>query len=415
MNALYSIFIVTLVVLTGIIIFLIMQNLILKEQLEKQEKILFSAQNLSRKMYELGDKKEFFKETWEILKYITNADEFTYFRFDGVNMLVPEYVEGVYKNEILKMRLKLGEGFSGKIALERSPSILNNANKSSISIHVPGTPDEDSALLGLPVIFGNELYGVILLTKLGGAQFTNGELKIAEVFVNISSAFIAGLVHTSTIRKGLIDTLKALVTAVELKDTYTAGHSVRVSKIAETLAKNMGLPFREVLRCRIGGLLHDIGKIGIKEEILKNGEPLTPELQEEVRKHPELGYHLLKKTKILEDVAETILYHHEWYNGKGYPRGLKDGEIPISARIVHIGDAIDAMTSGRLHSPRKTVDEALEELKKFSGIQFDPKVVEVAITSKEEIGRALLEKTEDVVIEDNNLLPGSLKGSGQFK
>jgi len=354
-------------------------------------------------MYELGDKEEFFKETWSILKYITNADEFTYFRFDGIDTLIPECVYGVYKEQILTTKLKLGQGFSGKVALERTPRFLNNANKSSITVHVLGTPNEDSALLGLPVIFGNELYGVILLTKLGGAQFTSEELKIAEIFTNILSAFIAGRVHISTIRRGLLDALKTLIAAVELKDTYTAGHSLRVSLISEILAKKIGLPQKEVSKCRIGGLLHDIGKIGLREEILKNGIPLTDELRIDVRKHPELGYELVRKMKILEGVAEVVLYHHEWYNGKGYPRGLKDGEIPICARIVHVADAIDAMTSGRLHSSRKTIDEAFEELVRFAGTQFDPKIVNVALSSREKIEQVLKEQIQKTILEDEEL------------
>ena len=403
MNTFYSTSIVLLTVLVGTIIALIIQNLTLKERLEKQQKILSSAQTLSRKMYELGDKEELFKETWSILKYITNADEFTYFRFDGIDTLIPEYVDGVYKEQISKTKLKLGQGFSGKVALERTPRFLNNANKSSISVHVPGTPNEDSALLGLPLIFGNELYGVILLTKLGGAQFTNEELKIAEIFTNILSAFIAGGVHASTIRRGLLDALKTLIAAVELKDTYTAGHSLRVSLISEILAKKVGLPQKEVSKCRIGGLLHDIGKIGLREEILKNGIPLTDELRINVRKHPELGYELVRKMKVLEGVAEVVLYHHEWYNGEGYPKGLKDGEIPICARIVHVADAIDAMTSGRLHSSRKTIDEAFEELARFAGTQFDPKIVRIALSSREKIEQVLKEQIQKTIFEDEEL------------
>ncbi|MCI4463558.1 MAG: HD domain-containing protein [Caldisericum sp.] len=403
MNTFYSTSIVLLTVLVGTIIALIIQNLTLKERLEKQQKILSSAQTLSRRMYELGDKEEFFKETWSILKYITNADEFTYFRFDGIDTLIPECVYGVYKEQILNTKLKLGQGFSGKVALERTPSFLNNANKSSISVHVPGTPNEDSALLGLPVIFGTELYGVILLTKLGGAQFTSEELKIAEIFTNILSAFIAGRAHISTIRSGLLDALKTLIAAVELKDTYTAGHSLRVSLISEILAKEIGLPQKEVSKCRIGGLLHDIGKIGLREEILKNGIPLTDELRIDVRKHPELGYELVRKMKVLEGVAEVVLYHHEWYNGKGYPKGLKDGEIPICARIVHVADAIDAMTSGRLHSSRKTIDEAFEELVRFAGIQFDPKIVRIALSSREQIEQVLKEQIQKTILEDEEL------------
>jgi HD-GYP domain-containing protein (c-di-GMP phosphodiesterase class II) len=122
-----------------------------------------------------------------------------------------------------------------------------------------------------------------------------------------------------------------------------------------------------------------------------------------VRKHPELGYELVRKMKVLEGVAEVVLYHHEWYNGKGYPRGLKDGEIPICARIVHVADAIDAMTSGRLHSSRKTIDEAFEELARFAGTQFDPKIVRIALSSREKIEQVLKVQIQKTIFEDEEL------------
>lgn len=370
---------------------------------KKQNLVLEAVQKLSRKMYSLVEKEEFFREMWSVLKGITNSDEFTYLRFDGVDTLIPEFVEGIYREQILKVRLKLGEGFSGKVALEKTPKLLNNANKSSMVKHVPGTPNDDSALLGVPVIFGTDLYGVILLTKLGGKSFNEEELQITEIFVNIASGLIAGTNLINTIQTGVFDMLNTLIKAVELKDTYTAGHSLRVAKIAELLATKMGLPKREITKCKIGGLLHDIGKIGIKEEILKNGDPLSVEGKNEIYRHPELGYKLIKKLRILEGVADTILYHHEWYNGQGYPYGLKDGQIPISSRVVIVADAIDAMTSGRPHSVRKSLDEAFDELLKFKGIQFDPKVVEIALNSKEEIQRILNEDIKETILEDEEL------------
>ncbi|MGC8690710.1 MAG: HD domain-containing phosphohydrolase [Caldisericum sp.] len=375
----------------------------LSKKIKRQEIILNGAQKLSRMLYELEEQENFLREMWNILKTVTNADEFTYFKFDGIDTLIPEYVEGIYRDQILKTRLKLGEGFSGKVALEKTPKYLNSANKSNIAKHIPGTPNEDSALLAVPIVFNDELYGVILLTKLGNKKFNEEELNRTEMLVNMAASLIAEIRLVNTIKNSFIEMLKALITAVELKDTYTAGHSLRVSKIAEIIAENMGLPATEIARCRIGGLLHDIGKIGIKEDILKNDTPLTPELREDIIRHPELGYKLIKKLKILESVAETVLYHHEWFNGKGYPFRLKGSEIPISSRIVHVADAIDAMVSGRPHSKRKTLNEAMEELIRFSGIQFDPLVVKVALQSKEEIESILKEDIKESILDDEKL------------
>lgn len=398
---------VLIIALFAIAIFsiaLFLANRRLRNRIREQNIILSSSKELSRMMYQLVDKEEFFKEMWKALKQITNADEFTYFKFDKVDTLIPEFVDGVYREQILKVRPHLGEGLSGKVALERKPRFLNNADKSPLAQHVPGTPNDNSALLASPVIFGSDLYGVILLTKLGGKNFNEKDLRNVEIFMNIASAHIAGESLISTVRSGLFDMLQALITAVELKDTYTAGHSLRVSKIAELIATELNLPQKEIAKSKIGGLLHDIGKIGIDEKILKEWNVLNEEEKIAISKHPEYGYMLVKNVKLLNGVAETILYHHEWYGGKGYPNGLKGYEIPISSRIVLVADAIDAMTSRNLLNSKKNLDEAFEELIRFSGTQFDPEIVKTAINAKEKIIKILNEPIENgATIDDENL------------
>ncbi|MBP8612657.1 MAG: HD domain-containing protein [Candidatus Atribacteria bacterium] len=381
--------IIALLVLAVFNIVSFLANRRLRNRVREQNIILSSSKELSRMMYQLVDQEAFFKEMWKTLKQITNADEFTYFRFDKVDTLIPEFVDGVYREQIIKVRPHLGEGLSGKVALERKPRFLNNADKSPLTQHVPGTPKDDSALLASPVIFGSDLYGVILLTKLGGKNFNEKELKNVEIFMNIASAHIAGESLIATVRSGLVDMLQALITAVELKDTYTAGHSLRVSKIAELIATELKLPQKEIAGSKIGGLLHDIGKIGIDEKILKEWNVLSEEEKTAISKHPEYGYMLVKNVKLLNGVAETILYHHEWYNGKGYPKGLKGNEIPISSRIILVADAIDAMTSRNLLNPKKNLDETIAELMRFSGTQFDPEIVTIAINNKEKIAEIL--------------------------
>ena len=383
------IFVLIIILFAIFSIVLFLANRRLYNRIREQNIILSSSKELSRMMYQLVDQEAFFKEMWKTLKQITNADEFTYFRFDKVDTLIPEFVDGVYREQIIKVRPHLGEGLSGKVALERKPRFLNNADKSPLTQHVPGTPKDDSALLAYPVIFGSDLYGVILLTKLGGKNFNEKELKNVEIFMNIASAHIAGESLIATVRSGLVDMLQALITAVELKDTYTAGHSLRVSKIAELIATELKLPQKEIARSKIGGLLHDIGKIGIDEKILKEWDVLSEEEKTAISKHPEYGYMLVKNVKLLNGVAETILYHHEWYNGKGYPKGLKGNEIPISSRIILVADAIDAMTSRNLLNPKKNLDETIAELMRFSGTQFDPEIVTTAINAKEKIAEIL--------------------------
>lgn len=136
--------IIALLVLAVFNIVSFLANRRLRNRVREQNIILSSSKELSRMMYQLVDQEAFFKEMWKTLKQITNADEFTYFRFDKVDTLIPEFVDGVYREQIIKVRPHLGEGLSGKVALERKPRFLNNADKSPLTQHVPGTPkDED--------------------------------------------------------------------------------------------------------------------------------------------------------------------------------------------------------------------------------------------------------------------------------
>lgn len=383
-----------------LLVFITSSKLITVSQENKKLSIIISSlQNLSREVYKLTNKTHFMSAMWETLKEVTNADEFTYFVFDGRDTLIPEYVDGVYRNEILKVRLKLGEGFTGRVATTREPAFLNEANKSPISKHIPGTPHEESSLLATPITFNNKLYGAILLTKLQGKKFNKEELKITEIFTNMVASLIASQDYITTIKSGFTGLISVLVKSVELKDTYSAYHSLRVSLISEAIAKEMNLPDAEVYRCKIGGLLHDIGKIGVPEEILKTDKPINVSKSEIILKHPEIGYNLLKKVALLDDVADTVLYHHEWYNGNGYPKGLKGEQIPISSRVVAVADAIDAMYHGRPYSQRKSIDEICIELKRWSSKQFDPNVVLAAIKSRKYI-EEIITKEFNEPIED---------------
>ncbi len=362
--------------------------------------IINKARVVSRKMYELGNREDFIQEVCRTVKTITNSDEFVYFRFDEQEQyLLPEFTDGPYKEQLNKVKVRIGEGFSGYVAQERRGMILNDANNSPISKHVPGTPDEESSLLAIPILFSGDLLGVILQTKLGGKRFTREELNLSEIFVNLAAGFIAGEKSLQRIREGFLETLRLLVSIVELKDTYTAGHSVRVSEISELIARKMGLPESDVLSAKYGGLLHDVGKIGIKEELLRKRGLLDEIETTEVRKHSEIGAEIISKVKMFDNVVNSVKHHHEWFNGTGYPDSLKGKAIPMPSRIIMIADAIDAMTSGRPGKRVYSIEETFEELKKFSGIQFDPEIVEAVLKLDREICKIV---KEGVIEEGEN-------------
>jgi HD-GYP domain-containing protein (c-di-GMP phosphodiesterase class II) len=170
-----------------------------------------------------------------------------------------------------------------------------------------------------------------------------------------------------------------LKAALAVKDYVAQGHTERVKKLACMLGEAVGLTRSDLDTLRLLADIHDVGKLGVPEHILFKPSPLTREEWEEVRRHPEVGYRLALSSPELAPVAELIRQHHERWDGKGYPRGLRGEEIHVLSRILAIADAYDAMTSERPYRPALSREEALEELKRCAGTQFDPHLVEVFV------------------------------------
>jgi diguanylate cyclase (GGDEF)-like protein/putative nucleotidyltransferase with HDIG domain len=184
-------------------------------------------------------------------------------------------------------------------------------------------------------------------------------------------------VHLSNqARSTYMEYTNALIMAVDAKDPYTKEHSQNVSATSVEIAQAMGLSTGEIEIIKYAGLLHDVGKIAVNQDILVKKEPLTREEYEVLKKHPVIGVNILKDIRFLEKEIPIILHHHERYDGKGYPHGLKGREIPVGARIIAMADAFDAMTSGRGYKDKVSLEKTMAELKRGSGTQFAPEVVD---------------------------------------
>jgi putative nucleotidyltransferase with HDIG domain len=180
------------------------------------------------------------------------------------------------------------------------------------------------------------------------------------------------------------DTLEALGSALDLKDAETEGHCQRVTAFTISIAKAMPVPNHYLPILARAAFLHDIGKMAIPDGILRKPGPLTDAEKEVMRKHCEIGYNMLIRIPFLRDAAEIVLAHQEFFDGTGYPRGLKGEQIPLGARIFTIADSLDAMISDRPYRKALPMPHAREEIRRCSGTQFDPKVVEVFSTIPEE-------------------------------
>jgi len=175
-----------------------------------------------------------------------------------------------------------------------------------------------------------------------------------------------------------VQTVGALAEAVDAKDAYTRGHSERVGVYASKIAREMGFTKEFIERVYIAGLLHDVGKIGIRDAVITKPDKLTRVEYEEIQEHPEIGAKILEPVDFLADIAPCVRHHHEWYDGsnRGYPDKLRGDSIPLPSRIILVADTVEAMTSDRPYRNALSIDCVVSELNKYSGSQFDPACVE---------------------------------------
>jgi HD-GYP domain-containing protein (c-di-GMP phosphodiesterase class II) len=180
-----------------------------------------------------------------------------------------------------------------------------------------------------------------------------------------------------------LGTVKALAAAIDGKDPYTRGHSERVSRFSVATAQGLGLPESEIEQIRISALLHDVGKIGIDDNVLKKPSALTDSEFEIMKTHPQKGYKIMSQIPAMRDFLPGMYMHHEMINGDGYPQGLRGDEIPMQARIVSVADTFDAMTTERPYQRAMDLEAALTRLKSFVGTRYDARVVAAFIAACE--------------------------------
>lgn len=243
----------------------------------------------------------------------------------------------------------------------------------------------------VPLVVRNDLTGLVLLGgKASGEIFTDDD----RVVVCSMSRHIGVGIHTQRLLKELeqqvernrllyegirgiySDTVRAFAAAIDIKDKYTQGHSERVGKYSEIIAREMGWADEEVEGMALAGYLHDIGKLVVERDIINAPYRIDAKQSSELNRHPAAGYEILKPIHHpYADIPLSARYHHERMDGRGYPDGLKGNQIPIGAKIVTLADSFDAMTTDRPYKKRRTFEEVVEDFRRNTGKQFDPVVV----------------------------------------
>lgn len=216
---------------------------------------------------------------------------------------------------------------------------------------------------------------------------------ILFVFAILFARYVFSLYDDS--KNKYIQTVNALTRAIEARDKYTEGHSQRVSEMSESIAKEMKLNEWKIEQLKMAALLHDVGKIGIDDAILKKPGNLTEEEYDAIKNHPVIGYNILKDVKDLEPVLDLVKYHHERYDGKGYPEGKTADELGIDVFIIQLADSVDAMATDRPYRKALSENEIISEIIRCSGTQFHPKVVEAYLKTKGIDMQSLIKEKEE--------------------
>ncbi|MBL8915721.1 MAG: HD domain-containing protein [Archangium sp.] len=211
-------------------------------------------------------------------------------------------------------------------------------------------------------------------SAVGYSQLIRENKRLTKELVELNASLEAQVIERTN---GL---LEGMIRALDYRDTETQWHSWRVARFTRRIAEEMGIKGEQLLQIEQGALLHDIGKIGVRDAILLKPGPLTPEEWVEMKKHPEFGFRMLQNIPYLRAAADIVYQHQEKWNGQGYPRGLKGEEIAIGARLFCIADTMDAICSDRPYRKGSTLEVAITEIGRLAGSQFDPEAVRVYLS-----------------------------------
>ncbi len=302
---------------------------------------------------------------------------------DNDQELFFEVASGPVGKALRRVRVNAKCSIAGWVAHTGKPLIVNDVNRDQ---HFDRIIDKvtgfvTSSLICAPLIVHRKIMGVIeVINKLDGSDFNEQDL---EAVVSVAATAAMAIENTrlhQTVLDAYKSTVATLAGAIDAKDPYTRGHSQRVKEYALLGGKSLSFPVEEMETLEYAGILHDVGKIAIDARILNKPDTLTPSEWNIMREHPVMGANLLKEIPFLEKASELVLYHHERYDGTGYPAGLKGEDIPMGARIIAVADAFDTMTTDRSYRPALTVDYAISELFDCSGTQFCPIAVEAFVS-----------------------------------
>jgi putative nucleotidyltransferase with HDIG domain len=285
------------------------------------------------------------------------------------------------------LKRNISKKIDNKINLQGKKKVIEWALKKGRTIALPDIEEdadesEKVTFVLVPLIAHDKPVGLLdIITDTPEGDITSRDLSLLTILAKQAGLAIENVKLYESIKKDQIAIIKALAATVDAKDHYTLGHSQKVSEYSAIIAEEMGLSDTDIEIIKYAALLHDIGKIALPDDIIKKPSRLSGQEFEIVQKHPIIGAKIIKELESLAPMVPIVLHHHERFDGRGYPDGLKGDDIPIGARIVHVTDAYDTMVSARAYRDMLPPELAISELRKNAGTQFDPKIVDIFITS----------------------------------
>ena len=291
-------------------------------------------------------------------------------------LMEPVAVHGDELDAALPVRL--GVGIAGSVWASGRAEIVNEVQADpralSGSLRV-------ASLMCAPLKAKGAVVGVIVLGSGEPVNYGDEELKLLSGLATLASVALGNAALYEQLQEAFYTTVYTLAETIEKRDPYTGNHTKRVMEYSLAIGRTLGLGEADMTRLQLGAVLHDVGKIGVRDCVLLKESSLTNEEFEQVKRHAVYGEEMISGVSGLRTAIPGVRQHHEKFDGKGYPDGLKGEEIDITARIIAVADSYDAMTSDRPYRKGLTIDQAFDELKKFSGSQFDPEMVNAFFAS----------------------------------
>lgn len=290
-----------------------------------------------------------------------------------------QVAEGTKSKDLKRITIDIDSGIAGWVVAHREPAIVNDVTRDS---RFTGEVDRSvgfvtRSVMCVPLMVHSSLIGVIeVLNTLDGTNFTDQDLDSLQAVAATAAIAIENTRLQYNLEQGYKATMRSLAAAIDAKDPYTRGHSQRVMEYAVMAGLSSGLSQQELGTLEQAAILHDVGKIGVDDTILRKPGKLTVQERLKVQDHPVIGAAIINDIPFLKDARQLIMHHHERLDGSGYPHQLVGDEIPVGARILAVADAFDTMTTDRPYRKALSFGEAMKEFERCSGTQFCPRAVE---------------------------------------